>query len=107
MSLNRTPLSVVKRWSSTAALPYNSIPGPPGKGWPVIGHMNLFVKQPYGMKKSWHNIKVLRKQHLKESDKLMRLHLPLFNPINGNFVVLLDPTDGDQLQKHEGKYPNR
>ena len=61
-----------------------------------------------GIGKSWENIKRLRKEFLKKDDKLLKMHMPLFNPEGkGRFVMLLDPTDAEQVYRNEGKYPSR
>ena len=61
-----------------------------------------------GIGKSWENIKRLRKEFLKKDDKLLKMHMPLFNPEGkGRFVMLLDPTDAEQIYRNEGKYPSR
>ena len=95
-------------FSAVNVQPFESIPGPPGRGWPFIGHMNEMFKNPAGFGKSWMNMKELRKKYLKEEDKLLRLHLPFFNYDNdGRFVLLLDPDDIKQVYRHEGKHPAR
>ena len=107
MLMALTTKHFAKRWCSTKkVLPFDSIPGPPGKGLPFIGHVNLYIKKPHGLKKSWKNLKEIRKQYLKEDDKLLRLHLPPFCP-SGNVVLLLDPADVEDMYRHEGKYPYR
>lgn len=69
--------------------------------------MKLLYKKPAGFAKSWQNLKEVRSQYCNEDDKLLRLNLPILNPINGKVVVLLDPKDVEQVYRHEGKYPIR
>ena len=75
---------------SISSLPYESIPGPRGKGWPIIGHLSQVIKKPAGFTKSWENFQDMKNKYLQDNDKLMRLHLPAYNPINGNFVLLFE-----------------
>ena len=87
--------------------PYENIPGPPGNGLPFIGHMNLYVKKPAGIGKSWENLKDIIDTYLSKDDKLFKLYMPGFNTDNGKFVLLLDPKDVEHIHRNEGKYPNR
>ena len=113
----KTPIwfgkSTIRGFGTTAvfksnAQPFENIPGPPGNGLPFIGHMNLYMKKPAGLGKSWENLRNIKEKHLKHDEKLLRLNLPPFNPGNGGRVlVLLDPNDVGHILRHEGKYPNR
>lgn len=115
---SRNILNVVKRHpnlknnSSSSAVtnvkPYHEIPGPPGKGLPFIGHMNLTSKKPHGLGKFWLNMEILQQKYLKDHDKLMRLNLGKVNPDgDGRYVLLYDPTDVEKVHRNEGKYPTR
>lgn len=102
MSLNavRNTLARVK--------PYNAIPGPRTSGWPLLGHLNLYLKKPHGYGKAWKNILQLKNDFLDSSDKIMKLNLPLFNwKHNGRVVVIFDEKDIEKVYKAEGKYPYR
>ena len=80
--------------------PFESIPGPPGNGLPLIGHANLLAKKPAGIGKRWKNLKDIKKQFLNENDKLIRLNLPPFNPEGkGRVILLLDPNDVEQAYR--------
>ena len=74
---------------------------------PLLGHMKLLYKKPAGFAKSWLNLKEIRSKYCSEQDKLLRLNLPILNPINGNVVILFDPNDVQIAYRHEGKYPFR
>lgn len=88
--------------------PYEVIPGPQGQGWPLIGHLDLYLKKPNGYKKGWKNILAMKQKFLKPEDKLMKLHLPNFNGEHkGRVVVLFDPKDIELVYRNEGKYPYR
>lgn len=87
--------------------PYENIPGPPGQGWPFVGHTLMFMKNPHGFEKSWLNLKEVQQKYLKKNDKLIKFHSPIFNPDTGKVIFLLDPNDIEQVYRHEGKYPNR
>ncbi len=87
--------------------PYEAIPGPPGKGWPFIGHMHHIIKKPAGIQKSWINLEDIVRKFLSKEDKILRVQSPVFNPKNGNLVVLLDSKDAEYVYRHEGKYPSR
>ncbi len=102
-SLQKNGLTTAQR-----ALPFEQIPGPPGTGWPLIGHMKLLYEKPAGFSKSWINLQRLQKQYCSADNcKLLRLHLPLLNSNNGKVIVLLEPKDVEQVYRHEGKYPYR
>ena len=101
---------ILKRESSAVinAKPFKDIPGPPGNGLPVIGHMNLVTKKPHGIGKSWLNIEILIKKYLENDDKLLRISSgTLFPGTEGRYVILLDPSDVEHVHRNEGKYPNR
>ena len=117
INYSRNILNVVKKHpnlknNSTSAVanvkPYHEIPGPPGKGLPFIGHMNLVSKKPHGLEKVWLNMEILQQKYLKDHDKLMRLNFGILNPDgDGRYVLLYDPTDVEKVHRNEGKYPKR
>nr|AKH03539.1 cytochrome P450 3078B1 [Paracyclopina nana] len=92
---------------STALNPFEEIPGPPGKGFPILGHSHLLLKKPHKFGKAWENVRALKKQYLREGDKMLRMHSPLFNPPHGNILFIFDPQLYQEMLTHEGKYPCR
>lgn len=75
--------------------PYKDIPGPPLRsGWPLLGHLNLYLKKPNGYGKAWKNVLQLKNTFLNSNDKIMKLNLPLFNwKHDGRVVVIFDDKD--------------
>ncbi len=100
-------LKNVKTLRHYTTMPFEAIPGPPGKGLPFVGHLNHLMKQPGGFKKSWLNVQDMASKYANDQDKLLRLNLPLFNPKNGKVLVLLDSKDVETAYRNEGKYPDR
>ena len=93
---------------SQVVKPYETIPGPRGRGLPLLGHMHLYLKKPHGFKKAWKNLLKLRHLNLKPEQNLMKLNLPLFNQDNdGRVVVTFDDRDIELVYRNEGKYPYR
>jgi hypothetical protein len=90
-----------------ASKSFEAIPGPPGNGLPILGHMLELFAKPAGFEKSWKNLKIMQSKYLTKEDKIMRLHAPMMNPKNGKVLVLFDVDDVEHVYRHEGKYPTR
>lgn len=103
-------LKVIVRGCASTTLnvkPFEQIPGPPGKGWPFFGHMNLIFGRPHGFGKNWLNYQEMFEKYNCSEAKLLRCYCPILNPTNGNIVALLDSSDIEVARRNEGKYPNR
>ena len=91
----------------TGLKPFETIPGPKGKGLPILGHSNELLKKPHGFGKAWKNVQRLKEAYCGQVP-LLRFHVPLVNPKgNGNLVYLFESEDIQQVYRHEGKYPTR
>ena len=94
--------------TASALKPFEAIPGPKGKGLPVIGHLNQLIQKPFGFAKGWKNIERMKNTYCEPGQvPLLRVNVPLINPVNGNIVYLFNPEDVQQVYRHEGKYPTR
>ena len=93
--------------NEAAVKPFEAIPSPPGGWLPIFGHLPAMIKEPAGFGKSWQNIRNLKEKYLAKDDKIMRMNMPLFNPINGRVLLLFDPADCELAYRLEGKHPWR